>query len=286
MTTSTLVGMFDDDAHARMAARDLRELGVDDSRITVTRNDYPDGYRSYEGVNDTIGRDHGRGIAAFFRRLFGTDVDEREQGLYSEAVRRGSTVVTVDVDEPLIDTAAEVLSRHGAVDIDRRAAQYRSAGFERFDESADLYSPDQARTEWETFATQRDVAIPVVEEELQVGKRTVNRGGVRIHTRVTERPVDEVVTLREEHVRVDRRAVDREATTADLDVMEERTMDITESAEEPVVAKRARVVEEVIVGKDVDEHEEHVQDTVRRKDVEVENVGTERRVARSDRDRT
>jgi uncharacterized protein (TIGR02271 family) len=284
MTTSTLVGIFDDDSHARMAAQELKGLGIDDSRITVARSDYPNGYRSYEGLADTAGRDHGRGIAAFFRRLFGTDVDEHEQGFYSEAVRRGSTVVTVDADESLIDNAAEVLSRHGAVDIDRRAAQYRSAGFDRFDESADLYSPEQARSEWATFAAQRDVAIPVVEEELQVGKRTVNRGGVRIHTRVTERPVDEVVTLREEHVRVDRRPVDRDASTADLDIMEGRTMDITESAEEAVVAKRARVVEEVIVGKDVDEHEEHVHDTVRRKDVEVENVNAERRVARSDRD--
>jgi uncharacterized protein (TIGR02271 family) len=171
------------------------------------------------------------------------------------------------------------------VDIDQRAQQYRSQGFERFNESAELYSPDQAQREWSTFGKNADVSIPVVEEQLEVGTRTVYRGGVRIHTRVTEQPVDKVVALREEHVRVDRRPADREATAADLEVMQEQTMNITESAEEAVVSKTARVVEEVVVRKDVDEYEEHVHETVRRKDVEVEDANTERRVAR-DRDRS
>jgi uncharacterized protein (TIGR02271 family) len=120
------------------------------------------------------------------------------------------------------------------------------------------------------------VALPVIEEELQVGKRTVQRGGVRVYTRTTEQPVSETVNLREEHVRVERHPVSREATAQDLEAMPDRVIEVTESAEEAVVAKRARVVEEVVVSKDVDEHEEHVQDTVRRKDVEVEHLEGDR----------
>src|SRR5437764_3366736 len=55
---------------------------------------------------------------------------------------------------------------------------------------------------------QRDsAAIPVVEEQLKVGKREVQRGGVRVFSRVVETPVNESVNLREEHVNVERRPV-------------------------------------------------------------------------------
>src|SRR4051812_30862174 len=120
MTTSTIVGMFDDDSHARAAARDLGDLGVNSANVTVTRSDAQNGYMAYQGANDSTGRNVGGGIAGFFRRLFGTD-DDNDAGLYSEAVRRGTTVVTADVDENLVDDAAQVFERHHAVDIDRRA---------------------------------------------------------------------------------------------------------------------------------------------------------------------
>jgi len=275
--------MFDDDSHARAAANDLADLGVNASNVTVTRSDHEKGYMAYQGIGDTKGSHMGGGIAGFFRRLFGTHADDRDTGLYAEAVRRGTTVVTATIDENLVDNAAQLFERHGAVDIDRRASQYQSAGYTNFDESAPIYTPEQSRQEWETFRSQGDVAVPVIEEQLQVGKRTVRRGGVRVHTHMVEHPVDEVVTLREEHVRVDRRPVSREATEADLDAMKDRTVEVTESAEEAVVAKQARVVEEVVVGKDVEERESHIRDKVRRTDVDVEHVDDDDRSRQSDR---
>ncbi len=116
-----------------------------------------------------------------------------------------------------------------------------------------------------------DVAIPIVEEELSVGKRTVDAGGVRVYRRVVEIPVEESVNLREEHVNVDRRFVDRPATDADL-AFGDRTIELTETAEEAVVGKSARVVEEVVVGKSATEHTETISDTVRRTEVDVEEV--------------
>ena len=278
MTTSTIVGMFDDGARARAAAGDLASLGVSASAITLTQGDTQTGYMAYQGAGDSSGRPVGGGISGFFKRLFGADVNDVDTSLYSEAVRRGTCVVTADVDSSVLDAAEQVFERHGAVDIDRVANQYRSTGYSTFDESAPIYTAEQSRADWETFRSQEDVALPVVEEELQVGKRTVRRGGVRVHTRTTARPVDETVTLREERVRVERRPTSRPATTEDLDAMRDDTLEVTESAEEAVVAKRARVVEEVVVSKDVDEHEEQVHDTVRRRDVEVENLEGEDRL--------
>jgi len=114
--------------------------------------------------------------------------------------------------------------------------------------------------------------LDVVEEQLEVGKRAVEKGGVRVHRTVEERPVEEKVNLREEHVNVERRPVDRPVTAADQRAFTEGTIEVTETKEEPIVAKTARVVEEVIVNKDVDQRTETVRDNVRRSDVQVERI--------------
>jgi hypothetical protein len=104
---------------------------------------------------------------------------------------------------------------------------------------------------------------------------------MRIYTHVTERPVEEQVRLREESVHVERRPVDRPLTGADATAFQDRTVEMTATAEEAVVAKTARVIEEVVVGKTVDERVETVRDTVRRTDVDVEQLGAERAVGAS-----
>jgi uncharacterized protein (TIGR02271 family) len=117
-----------------------------------------------------------------------------------------------------------------------------------------------------------DVVIPVIEEELQVGKRTVETGGVQVKTSVTERPVEETVNLREENVTVDRHPVDRAVTDADINAVKDGDFTVTERAEKAVVGKQARVVEEVVVGKDVTERDKTITDTVRRTEVDVDDL--------------
>jgi uncharacterized protein (TIGR02271 family) len=130
--------------------------------------------------------------------------------------------------------------------------------------------------------------IPVAEEELNVGKREVNRGRVRIHSHVVERPVEEQVNLREEHVQVERRPVEgslRSGATDNDDLFRERTIEMEERSEEAVVGKEARVREELVVRKDVDQKTETVSDTVRRTEVEVEDERGNRITGTTDRDR-
>jgi uncharacterized protein (TIGR02271 family) len=124
-----------------------------------------------------------------------------------------------------------------------------------------------AGTEMQTAAGTE--SIPVVEETLRVGKRAVSGGRVRVRSYVVETPVEEQVTLRTEHVDVERRPVDRPVTDADR-LFQDRTIEATETSEEAVVAKEARVTEEVIIRKDTEQHTETVRDTVRRTEVEVE----------------
>lgn len=119
---------------------------------------------------------------------------------------------------------------------------------------------------------ERNVSIPVVEEDVKIGKRTVERGGVHVERTVEEQPVEREVQLREEHVNVERHPADRLATERDLSSLQEGSMDIIEMAEEPVVAKEARVIGEVEINREMSERTETVHGSARRADVNVEPI--------------
>jgi uncharacterized protein (TIGR02271 family) len=121
-----------------------------------------------------------------------------------------------------------------------------------------------------TLGSGREEVIPVTEEQLKVGKRDVAHGRVRVRSYVVETPVQEQVNLRQEHVSIERRPVDRAAGAGD-NLFRERTIEAEERAEEAVVAKEARVKEELVLKKDVNQRTETVSDKVRRTEVEVED---------------
>jgi len=257
----TVVALFEDYDDAQEVVQALVDEGYRREDIQVKSSDES---RSTDYNNTRTRSDEGGGvmdrIGNFFSSMFGDDVDEREAGYYSEAVTRGNAMVLVNVDNSgRIDRVIEIMEDHDAIDIDERALEYGSGN-----------SPATG------FSDRDELRVPVVEEELEVGKRPVQRGGVRVYTRKTEVPVEEEVTLREERVRVDRRPVDRAASAADLDAFTEGEIEISETAEEPVVRKQARVVEEVVIGKDVEEHTETVRDTVKRTDVDVKDQASKK----------
>ena len=286
-----LVGVFDSRQQMEAAYRDLRECGIPNDRVQMHSGTPQEALGGTEFAN-ADGDGEGTG---FFDRLFGrvNEDGERHARLYSEAVRRGGCVVVVDgIGDDRLDEAVQILERDGAYDIDERAAKWRTSGWN--DEARNDAYMAAGELEAQTPDTTRDTAfaqdigaqrtakegetkIPVVEEQLIVGKREVQRGGVRVFTHTTERPIEENVTLREQRAHVERHPVDRAASEAELgNAFEDKTVEIRETAEEPVVEKRARVVEEVDVGKDVTTRTETVRDTVRRRDVEVEDLPASR----------
>jgi len=126
-----------------------------------------------------------------------------------------------------------------------------------------------------------EIKVPIVEEQLRVGKREVESGGVRVNTRVENVPVNEQVTVRDETIDIHRKPVNRDVTNADLTAMQSGTFEVRETDEEVIVDKQARVVEEVHIKKNVEERTENIQDTVRRTDVDVQQVGGTTGTARS-----
>jgi hypothetical protein len=73
---------------------------------------------------------------------------------------------------------------------------------------------------------------------------------------------------------VQRRVVDRPVTDAEA-VFQDRTIEATETAEEAVIAKEARVTGEVVIRKEATERTETVQDTVRRTKVDIDDTTTD-----------
>jgi len=209
--------------------------------------------------------------------LMATGVSEEDAAMYTESVKRGSTLVSINAPDERADEAADILGNYGAVDIDERAASYATES-RTTTAQAPVVATGKSMASMSTESTGRSQelrqgeAIPVVEEQIAVGKRAVQRGGVRVYSHVTERPVEEQVTLREEHVNVERRPVNREASAADLAAFKEGSIELTETAEEAVVAKRAVVTEEVVVDKNVDQRTETVRDTLRSTDVDVQRI--------------
>jgi uncharacterized protein (TIGR02271 family) len=121
-------------------------------------------------------------------------------------------------------------------------------------------------------AEKEAASVPVIEENLQVGKREVEKGGIRLRSRIVEEEVKNDVNLRGEKVRVERRPVDRPATEGDI---REENIEMTERTEVPVVSKTARVVEEVSLNKEVEQRNETVSDTVKKTEVDIERTDKE-----------
>jgi uncharacterized protein (TIGR02271 family) len=121
----------------------------------------------------------------------------------------------------------------------------------------------------------REERIPLVEEELRIGKREVVRGRARVRTYVAEIPVQEQVELLHEEASLERRPVNRrlsEEQVAQGGLLQERVIEITEMREEAVVTKEAFVREELVVTKNVHRRVEQINETVRRTEVETERL--------------
>jgi uncharacterized protein (TIGR02271 family) len=296
MANHTITALFDSRPEAERAVEHLvQQMGLDRNAVRVHA---AGAENATAGTHERRSEDH-HGFLASLRDLF---MPEEDRATYAEGVRRGGILVSVEVPEERLNDAAAALEDAGAVDLDAREAEWRASGWtggmaatgatagaaaasvgpssdgsttgvaaERGAATGAASTGAAAAAAARTGDTE---AIPIVQEQIRIGKRVAQAGRVRVRSYVVETPVQEQVTLREERVQVERRPVDRPVTDADAAAFRDRTIEATETAEEAVVAKEARVVEEVVVRKTADERTETVSDTVRRTEVEVEDDRT------------
>jgi uncharacterized protein (TIGR02271 family) len=252
----SVIGIFDSTSDAQRAINHLVNTG-----FTRERVDLSDCSRADNSEKDK----EPDGITRFFNNLFGSNDDARN---HADVARRGCVVTVHTQSMQESELAADILDEYGAVDVNDRAMSYRN----------------ETSGGTSTTATSEGTAIPIIEEELQIGKRVVETGGVRLRSRIIERPVEETLRLREEHITVERNPVNRPATEADLANFKEGTAEFIERSEEAVISKEARVVEEVRINKEASERNKTIRDTVHRTDVDVDKIKSRDRERDLDRD--
>ncbi|WP_242137626.1 MULTISPECIES: general stress protein [unclassified Sphingomonas] len=74
-------------------------------------------------------------------------VPEDDAHVYAEGVRRGGTLVTAKVDEPMAATARTILSDDRTVQVAERRQAYQSQGWNAFDDTAPAYSDSEIAAE-------------------------------------------------------------------------------------------------------------------------------------------
>ncbi|MFW5972632.1 MAG: DUF2382 domain-containing protein [Bacteroidota bacterium] len=267
--SKTIVGLYDDRGTAEKVVNALKNR-VDEDRIhtvwhgeKLSKNTFSRG----DDLEDSLSN---------------SGVPEDEAMLYAEGVRRGGNLVVVRAGDDA-QHVADIMNTHNPINLQHRSAYWRQKGWQRRDRSQPHYTDQEAETERKSYRqhTARELAeteeqIPIIEEELRVGKRRVEKGGVRVHSSVEERPVEKNVNLHEEHVDVERRTTDRKLSPEEADAaFKDRDIEMRETAEEVVAEKEARQTGEVVVKKTGEDRTETVRDTVRRTEVDVdERPGT------------
>ncbi|WP_049840512.1 YsnF/AvaK domain-containing protein [Klebsiella sp. RIT-PI-d] len=117
--------------------------------------------------------------------------------------------------------------------------------------------------------------LKLAEEEVDIGKRRVSDGKIRLRRYTTEENVSEDISLTEHHANVFRSAVDEPTYLHDVD-WSEKTIEVEESHEVPVVNKTTHIREEVGINTERTERTETVHDTVRRQEVEVDKSASDK----------
>jgi len=232
----TVIGLFDDRNEAMNAYNALQAAGFGKSELDIVSSDDRNNESKLANIRQYV--------------------SEPDASVYLEGLRTGGTLLTVRAKDDEVQRAAEIMSGYNMVNIQQRTQEWRRT-------NANL--PEMSA------ADNRNV-LEVIEENIEIGKQTVERGRMRVYSVVTEQPVEKDITLREETVRIQRRPVNR-TVPADPALFQERSVEVVEHAEVAHVDKVAHVVEEVVVGKDVSERVETVHDTVRRQDVQVDETG-------------
>ena len=253
MIDETIVAVYDSAVHAEAAVRDLLAANVPAEAISH--------YAGSTTTSQPAATVSTRQEQGFWSRLFGGEPDH-DPSVYDRSVESGSTVVTVRSPAHLVEAVGQILERHGPVDLDERASGYglTQAGTTGVAEQA---SVDNVSRREEDAAS-----LQLAEERLDVGKRLVNRGTTRVRRYVTEVPVEQQVVLHQETVGIERVPV-ADGRPVSGTAFTDKSIEMTETAEQAVVGKTAHVYEEIGLRKQASEHVETVRDTLRREDVEV-----------------
>ena len=277
MAQHNIIAFFETRADAERARDAIVADGISSSSVRFL----PDTESGYTRSSTTASYDYARDEGGFYGMLGELNMPEDDRYAFAEGMSRGLVALLVMADEADYDRISDLLDRYGSVDLDARESEWRQSGWTGYEAGTTAATTTAATGMASDRVVGRDEVIPVVEEQIRVGKRAVEGGRVRVRSYVVETPVEAQVDLMSRRVSIERRPVDRPVSSGDA-VFREQTIEAVERREEAVVGKEARVVEEIGLRQQAEVHTEIVRDTVRKTEVEVEDERVEGTRARDD----
>jgi uncharacterized protein (TIGR02271 family) len=210
----------------------------------------------------------------FWRRLFGGNVWDHEAKVYANTLNEGGAVLSLRVPQEEVARAMSILDLHSPVDVHQKASTYNiqvPPAAKAFVAPPLATKAAAATAAAGATLTDKNEVVRLAQEDLNVGKRLFESGTTRIRRYVVEKAVEAQVTLHEEHAEVTRKSISDPSYVKDID-WTDRTIEVIETDERPVVSKTARVAEEVVIGKKGSDRVETIRDTVRRQELDVERT--------------
>ena len=266
MKYQTIAAAFDTSAHAKAAVDALKAAGFHPDDISFLDKKVVPEAEGWTGKGPSL-----------WQRIFGTEVKQHEAAVYNQAVEFGGAVVSVRVPEYEVAHATGILDLHHPIDVKDRAL------------TADLVPAGKVEAAVAAIPilplpVKQEIAVPLklvegneqflslADEQLKVGKRMIETGKTRVRRFVTERDVSADVTLHEEHAEVLRRAVTDPKFQANVD-WSDKSIEVIETAEQALVTKTAKVVEEIALKKIGSDHVQTLHEKVRRQEAAIEHLG-------------
>ena len=264
MDYQTVVAAFDTPAHAQAAVDALKAGGFHPDDISMFD-------KSRVGLREP----------GLWQRIFGGGLAQYEADVYTQSLDRGGMLVSVRVPDSEVAHATGILDIHRPIDVPDRAITTGVAPATKVEATVAAIAAKPLEVVQKVavspkLAEAHDEVLRLAEEQLEVGKRMVETGRTRVRRFVTEKEVSAEVTLHEEHADVLRRAINDPKYIGEID-WADAAIEIRETAEQALVSKTARVVEEVGLRKIGSDHVETVHDKIRRQQVEIERLGPDGR---------
>lgn len=268
MAHEKIVTMFSTLAQAEGAKRSLIKAGFAEHDIDVISGER----LKSEG--------HEARHPSFWQRLFGSTLDEEQSGVYEDAVNSGSVVLTLRASDDQLPRAYSVLDAHDTGELPAGSALGQDDGYtvsttthtttSGVNSVGDSGLTEPVRTSLTGDESEEEV-LRLAEERLEVGKRLVSEGTTRVRRYTVTDQVSEDISLQEQHADIFRRSTGDLAATDNVD-WEDKTIEVAETHEQPVINKTAHIKEEVVVRKDQSERVENVTDSVRRQEVDIDHA--------------
>lgn len=268
MAQEKIVTLFDSAIQAEAAKRNLVKAGFSDRDISL--------------ISGERLQQEGQSVRhpSLWQRLFGHDVDKDEADVYTRAMDKGGVVLTIRTEEEKLARAMTILHSHDSVDVPSRMQSSVGNGTttpginptagKQFAGETNDRPAEPLRTSLTGDESEADI-LRLAEEQVEVGKRLVSEGSTRVRRYTVTDTVSEDISLHEQHADIFRRSVNEPALAGEVD-WSEKTVEVAETHEQPVINKTTHVKEEVVVRTDGSDHTETINDTVRRQEVEIDHA--------------